>query len=387
MITIIVFIIVLGVLVFVHEMGHFLIAIRNGIKADEFGFGFPPRIFGFWKNPKTGKTKFVWGNKDIKSKNTVYSVNWIPLGGFVKIKGEGGEEKKSPDSFASKPAWVRVKVLAAGVIMNFVLGWFLLSIVFFIGMPEAIDDSEVVSNSKVQISGVIAGTPAEEMGIKVGDEILGGCGMSTHKCQVFRYVSDVQEFTKANQGQEIALKVKRGNQDINTKGFIRDDYPEDQGPLGVSLARTAIKKYSFIESVWQGLLATVMLGFMVFKAFVILIKGIVFGSRVGMDDVAGPVGIAVLTKQVTELGMAYLLRFAAVLSINLGIINALPIPALDGGRILFIMIEKIKGSPISQKFENFSHTVGFFLLIGIMIVVTLRDFMRFDIFGKIIGIF
>lgn len=387
MTTIIIFAIVLGVLVFVHELGHFLLAIRNGIKADEFGFGFPPRICGFYKNEKTGKREFVWGGKDVVSKNTIYSLNWIPLGGFVKIKGEGGEEKQAKDSFASKGAWTRIKVLVAGVAMNFILAWFLLAIVFYIGMPEAIDEKEIVSNSKVQVSQVISGSPADEMGVLMGDEMIGGCGLVSRECKVFRSVSDVQEFSQDNKGQRVGLKVMRREESVTLEGTIRLEHPEDEGPLGISLTRTTVRSYSLIESIWKGFLETIMIGFMVVKMFFMLIKGIFVGSKVGMQDIAGPVGIAVLTKQVTELGIVYLLRFTAVLSINLGIINALPIPALDGGRILFILIEKIKGSPISQKFENLSHTIGFFLLITLMVVVTFKDFIRFDVIGKIMGIF
>lgn len=385
--TVVAFIIVLGVLVFVHELGHFLVAIRNGIKADEFGFGFPPRIAGFWKDDKSGKRRFVFGNKDVKSKNTIYSLNWIPLGGFVKIKGEGGEAKESTDSFASKSAWVRIKVLAAGVLMNFLLGWVLFSILLFVGMPEQITDQEIAQDSRVQISGIIEGAPAHNMGIKVGDELIGGCNLESKECRVFSLVSDVQEFTQKNQGKEIAIRIKRNGELKNLKGTPREVNVDGEGPLGVTLARTAIKDYSFVGAIWKGLVTVVMLSFLIIDAFFTLIGGLITGSKVGMEDVSGPVGIAVLTKQVTELGILYLVRFTAILSINLGIINALPIPALDGGRIIFILVEKIKGSPISQKFENASHTIGFFLLILLMIVVTFRDFIKFDVFGKMFGLF
>ena len=135
MLTAIIFILILGVLIFVHELGHFLTARRNGIRAEEFGFGFPPRIFGFAKYKNTEKFKLVWGSNDIETDDTVYSLNWIPLGGFVKIKGENGEETDAADSFSAKSAWVRIKVLAAGVMMNFLLAWLLIAIVFMTGAP------------------------------------------------------------------------------------------------------------------------------------------------------------------------------------------------------------------------------------------------------------
>ena len=141
MLTILIFVIILGFLVFVHELGHFLTAKKNGIKTDEFGFGFPPRIAGFVKDDATGKYKILWGGKEYESKNTIYSLNWIPLGGFVRIKGEDGAEAKDPGSFAGKSAWVRIKVLAAGVVMNFVVAWLLLSVVFTLGIAQPIQQS------------------------------------------------------------------------------------------------------------------------------------------------------------------------------------------------------------------------------------------------------
>ncbi|MFC1608682.1 RIP metalloprotease RseP [Patescibacteria group bacterium] len=386
MLTVIVFILVLGLLVFVHELGHFVVAIRNGIKADEFGFGFPPRLVGLWKNDETGKYEVVWGNKEIESKNTIYSINLIPLGGFVRIKGENGEDVKSEDSFSSKPAWARVKVLGAGVTMNFVLGWILLSIVFLAGTPEAISDDEVVSNSMIQVSGIIEEAPAQEMGLMVGDELVAGCNIESKDCEMFLSVVNVQDFIGRNEGKEIVLRIKRGGDVEKVSGVPRVDYPDNQGSLGISMVRTSVKSYVWYEAVWRGFTAVLSMMVMIVVALFTFLKNIIFGSGVAME-VSGPVGIAIMTKQVVNLGIVHLLQFTAVLSVNLGIINILPIPALDGGRILFILIEKIKGSPISEKFEHTSHAVGFFLLIGLMVVVTFRDFIKFDIVGKIFGIF
>ena len=152
MITVIIFIVILGILIFVHELGHFLVARRNGVMAEEFGFGFPPRIFGLYKT-KNGKRKLMWGSKDVESTDTIYSLNWIPLGGFVKIMGEDGEEKKDPKSFASKSPFTRTRILAAGVAMNFLLAAVLLSIGYFVGIPQAVDDaaSGNLKNEKIQI--------------------------------------------------------------------------------------------------------------------------------------------------------------------------------------------------------------------------------------------
>lgn len=376
MLTVIVFIIILGLLIFVHELGHFLVALRNGIKAEEFGFGFPPRILGFVKDDETGKYKLVPGHKHVESENTIYSINWIPLGGFVKIKGEDGIGDRDPDSFASRPAWTRTKVLAAGVIMNFIFAWVLISIALMIGAPEAIDDSvENISDTKIQISQVIPDSPADEMGLKVGDEIL---GMTS--------IAEVKNFVSGNGGGEIMLNIKRGKDTLELKGVPREEYPKEQGPLGVSLVKTAIISYPWYEAIWKGLVATYELIIFIIVTLCVLIRDLILGRSVAID-IAGPVGIAVLTHQVTTLGLVYILQFAAILSINLGIINGLPIPALDGGRILFIIIEKIKGSPVSQKVEQMFHTVGFTLLIALMLLVTFKDLMRFDIIGGIKGLF
>ncbi len=383
MFTIIIFILILGLLIFVHELGHFLTAIRNGVKADEFGFGFPPRIIGFVKDEKTGKYKIVPGNKELESKNTIYSLNWIPLGGFVKIKGESGENKDS-DSLVSKSAWIKTKILSAGVLMNFILAWFLLTVVFIIGAPESIDDSVVAHNAKVQIAQVVPGTPAEKMGILIGDTILKI--ENSEKMSKVKYIKDAQEIINESKGEEIILTIDRGSEILKLKGVPRKEYPDNQGSLGISLARTTVKSYPWYESLGRGLTAVGNMIYMIFATMVAFVGSLFSGKKMAMD-VAGPVGIAFMTKQVTALGLVYLLQFTAILSINLGIINALPFPALDGGRIFFILIEKIKGSPVNQKVEQIMHTLGFFLLITLMVVVTFRDFIRFEILNKIISLF
>jgi regulator of sigma E protease len=438
MLTVLVFVITLAVLIFVHELGHFLIARRNGIRADEFGFGFPPRIFGIQslsgkKIRKISETekidieisdsrtkgaeiiretvtdkiqeidevvrvkkwRFIWGkrdteeelqNKDNLNQGTIYSLNWIPLGGFVRIKGEDGGHKEDEDSFSRKSAWVRIKVLGAGVIMNFILAWLVISLSYFIGAPQALEEGQSASNSKIQIAQIIPGSPAEKMKINAGDEIV-KCEMDNPLCQKnFSSISDIQEVINQYKGREIILKIKRGKEFLDAKGEPRIDYPQDQGPLGISLVRTAIVSYPWYESIYRGLTTTFNLIWVILATFAGIIKDLVIGQKVSVD-VSGPVGIAYLTKQVTDLGLSYILQFIALLSINLGIINGFPFPALDGGRILFILIEKVKGTPVSQKAEQLAHTIGFFALIALMVLVTLRDVMRFEIFDKIKNLF
>ncbi len=384
--NILIFIIILGVLIFVHELGHFVMAIRNGIKADEFGFGFPPRIFGFVRSEKTGRFKLVFGNKKIESVNTVYSINWIPLGGFVKIKGENGEGENEKDSFSAKSAWVRIKVLSAGVIMNFLLAWLLFSAIFVMGAPESISDDASVVSPKVQISQVLENTPAMEMGLKVGDEISKLCAASGSGCISVEKTVQVQDFISASKGMEILMEIKRGDEILKLKGVPRMEYPADQGSLGISLARTAMVKYPWYQSITKGFMAVIDFVMMILGALFALAKMLFVKSSVPLD-ISGPVGIAIITKQVAALGLVYVLQFAAILSINLGIINALPFPALDGGRVFFILIEKIKGSPVSKNFEQLAHTAGFLFLIILMVVITFRDISNLGFFEKIKNFF
>lgn len=441
MITAIVFIIILGLLIFVHEFGHFLAARKNGIKVEEFGFGFPPRIFGIqpvkgekiekvseeeeikvevsdyqtgegaevikevvtdkireiYEAKKATKWRWIWGKRGTKKElkkeqgaeeETIYSVNWIPLGGFVKIKGiEEGGRADDPDSFSGKSAWTRIKVLLAGVLMNFLLAWVLIALVLAIGAPEAVDGgAKKFKDAKIQISQVIPGSPAEAMGIKAGDEIIKCLGEDERCAKNFSDILEVQNFINDYKGKEMILEIKRGKDLINMKGVPRIEYPQNQGALGISLVHTAIVRYPWYEAIAKGFATTIDIIILIFSTLLGLLKGLLVGQKVAVD-ISGPVGIAYLTKQVTELGLVYILQFAALLSINLGIINGLPFPALDGGRILFVIIEKIKGSPVSRKVENLFHTVGFALLIILMVLVTFKDIVRFEIFQKIGNIF
>ncbi len=382
MLTILIFIVLLGLLVFVHELGHFVAARRNGIKVDEFGFGFPPRLIGVVKNVETGRYKIIWGSKDGGVKETIYSFNWLPLGGFVRIKGEDGQNDDL-DSFARKSAWVRVKVLGAGVVMNMLFAWFLITTVFTLGLPQPIDSSQraAYSDVKIQILEVKKGTPAEAMGLQLGDEILtiAGAPITTLE-QVSGIITD-------HRGQMLEMRINRLGKEMVLSGMPRTEYPANEGSLGISFSETATVSYPWYESIYQGAVATYNITLAILGAFGSMLAGL-FGAGTGAPvDVTGPVGIVYLTKQMSDLGIAYLLQFAALLSINLAIINILPIPALDGGRILFILIEKLKGSPIRRKTEGMIHQIGFMLLLLLMVVITVRDFSTFHLLEKISGLF
>jgi len=303
----------------------------------------------------------------------------------VRIKGADTSET-GEDSFVNKSAWVRVKVLAAGVTMNFILAWLAISLGYAIGAPQQIEDTENVASSKIQITEVKKDTPADLMGIKIGDEIL-QCKNESSFCQKkFAGVGSVQEFISSLKGKEIVFEIKRGKEILNLHGIPRTEYPAGEGALGISLARTSIISYPIHEAFIKGAVSTVDITETIVVTLSGIVKNLVLGQKVAVD-VSGPVGIAIISKQVTDLGFVYILQFVALLSINLGLINIFPFPALDGGRILFILIEKIKGSPVTQRVEQTFHAVGFLLLITLMAVVTFNDLIKLDIVGKIKGFF
>ena len=353
--TIIIFVGVLSLLVFVHEFGHFIAARRAGVRVDEFGFGFPPRLFG------------------VKRGDTIYSINWIPLGGFVQIKGEAGEDKNQPDSFAGKKIWVRSAIISAGVAMNFVLAAFLLSVGYGVGVPQVLDDlspSARVRDRAVQIVSILKGSPAEEAGIEAGDTVGQVNG------EVLAGYQEVQERIRASEGRPVRLSIIRGNQTVERVATPRV-LPETGKPgIGVGLVETGIVSYPWYLAPVKGVETTVFFAKEVFIAFGNLIRNLILERRVAID-ISGPVGIAVLTGQVARLGFIYLLQFTALLSVNLAIINIFPFPALDGGRLLFLLIEKGRGRPVAARIEGLIHQVGFALLLTLVALVTYRDLARF----------
>ena len=359
MFTAIVFVIVLGILVFVHEFGHFIFAKRAGMKVEEFGFGFPPRIWG------------------IKKGETLYSINAIPFGGFVKILGEEGEQRDNPRSFSSKPVGARLMVIIAGVTMNFFLAVFLLMLANFFGLRIGLTDDKTASiarNKEVQIIEVSKDSPADKAGIILLDEVSG------FKLNgLFKAVSnaeDVQTFVHENTGQSITIVIKR-NKEILEKVIVpRVNPPAGQGALGVSLALTGVVSYPWYEAVWRGVYDAVILTINTVIGYFVLFKTLLLKGKL-IADVSGPVGIATLTGQAARMGINYLMQFTALISVNLAVLNIIPFPALDGGRALLIIIEKFKGSPINKKVEQLVNTIGFAFLIALMVYVTAKDISRF----------
>ncbi len=380
MITIIVFILVLSLLVFVHEFGHFIVSRKLGVKVEEFGMGFPPRAMGAYKD-ENGKWVYVRGGKEIKNvPGTLYSFNWVPLGGFCKIKGEDGEGGNDPDSFANKKIWKRTSIVSAGVIMNFILAAVLLSIGFMIGLPQVLDGSGgktlTVKNPQIQVASVLENSSAKEAGIEIGDIIE-----SVDKT-IFVNSNALSDFIAEKEGEEVSVSVLRGDEVVNTIIIPRKVDGHERAMLGVGLMETGFVSYPWYKAVYMGFHTATVLTKVIVVTFYNIIKDLIVGVEVE-TDIAGPVGIAILTGQVTKMGFVYLLQFAALLSLNLAIINFLPFPALDGGRIVFFIIEKIRGRAISSKIENTIHNTGFALLMVLVVFVTFHDVSKFK--GVFVG--
>ena len=381
--TIIVFIVVLSVLVFAHELGHFITARRLGVRADEFGFGFPPRVIGFYKN-KFGKWRHVRGARSFESLenskdenqvpaqgSTIYSINALPIGGFVKIKGENDNGDKEPDSFAAKKIWQRILILSAGVIMNVILAWFLLSVAYMLGMPQATSDlgkNARVNDSKVLIYDVRPDSPAATAGLQPGDFILSVDG------ELVALETDVQDLISTRASQEVSLQIMRGDKEENLT-VVPEAVAEDRAIIGVGIMAAGNVSYPFFNAIYEGAKLTGWILKEIVLAFIGLFRNLLSGQPVGAD-LAGPVGIASITGQAARLGLAHLLQFTALLSLNLAIINILPFPALDGGRILFLLIEKVKGKPVRRDIEAILHNIGFLLLITLIIFITYKDIVR-----------
>jgi regulator of sigma E protease len=342
LITLASFLGILVVLILAHEIGHFVTAKASGVSVEEFGIGFPPRLVSV----KLGETR--------------YSLNVVPLGGFVKMAGE--EDPDVPGSFASKSVGTRLLVLSAGSLMNFFLPLLLFSVAFMV--PH-----DVVSG-QVLVEEVASDSPAARAGIVPGDIILSVEGKPVYS------VGDLQRYIQLNLGREISLGVKHEDLSIGEFQVIpRWRPPESQGAIGVAVRTSSPivvrQHYPFWQAIPMGVGECI-------ETFVLFKNGIIsmfIGTAPAV--VTGPIGIAQLTGEVAKAGLSPLLEFAAFLSINLGIINILPLPALDGGRFAFVLLEWVRrGKRVPARVEGFIHMVGFALLIAFVVAVTYGDIIR-----------
>ena len=351
--SIVVFIIVLSILILVHEAGHFFVAKKAGVKVEEFGFGIPPRVWG----KKVGET--------------TYSINLLPFGGFVRLHGENVEEEvEEPErAFLNKGKLQRTAIILAGVFMNFVLAMVAFSIVYsFSGIPRETD--------QVKLLEVTPASPAQEAGMLEGDIV---------KFVNDTPVSSIEEFTslideyKGERTNIVVLRQEAGKQTEKTIRLVpREKPPENEGPLGVVISSTEI----YFPPIWQRPFVGIYYGFQ--EAFfwtktVIAGLGDIFaGLFRGQTpkDIAGPVGIYAITSQAASAGILTLINFIGFLSIQLAVLNVLPFPALDGGRLLFIGIESVFGKKVLPKVEAIIHTIGMVILLGLIFAITFYDIKR-----------
>lgn len=353
--TIILFIALLLLLVLAHEWGHFMAAKKAGCNVEEFGFGFPPRLFA-WR----------WHG-------TLYSLNLLPIGGFVKIEGEDMEENKSgPHSFASKSASWRTFILSAGVLMNIVVAFIFFSWQAAVGMPDIVtaENDKTLANKQTYILEVSKDSPAAAAGLQALDRIVSLDGNNQPS------ITQIQKIAKDKGGQALSITVERQGQHKDLTLTPRQNPPADQGPIGVSLASTGLVKKPWWQAPYFGLIRTGQSLVGIVLALYMLAANLIKEGGDAAASAAGPVGIAVYLNEATKLGLSYVLEFAAMISLNLAIINILPLPALDGGRILFVGLEKLFRRRLPARVEQITHTIGFVLLIGLMVLITFRDIRK-----------
>jgi regulator of sigma E protease len=384
--TIIIFLIVLSVLVFVHEMGHFLAAKRAGVEVEEFGFGYPPRALMLGRK---------WG--------TNFSLNWIPFGGFVKIFGENYEEGEEQQSVSSEDAshsrlssriasstespiapkgkrftqvsrkW-QAAILAAGVTFNIIFAWILFSVGFMIGVPTPADNNfGPVENPAVTIVEVLPDSPAEKAGLKTGDRIE---NIFTESGDNIGVTSPeiVSDFINKSEG-EFEIEVDRGGETLSFRIEPQEGIVEGKKVIGTSMDMIGTLRLNPWQAIVQGGQVTAKLSYLTVYGILDLIRDAVLG-KADTSQLTGPVGIVGLVGDASQLGFSYLLTFTALISINLAIINLIPFPALDGGRLLFVGIEGLTKKKINPKFAQITNTVGFALLLLLMIFITIRDVAR-----------
>lgn len=364
--SIIIFIIILLVLVLVHEFGHFFTAKKFGIRVDEFGFGFPPKLFGF----KKGETE--------------YTFNLLPLGGFVKIFGESPDEESTsgPDavrSFINKAKWKQAVVLVAGVFMNFILAWLLFSFGFMSGLPTsvgAMPNGYELENVNLVITSVAKDSPAEKAGLKTGDKILSISepASSDSKDTIDNPTpKEVQDLISSSSTGAISIDYDHAGEEKFV--IIEPKIIEGKPMIGISMDQIGTAKLGLFRAFWEGMRLTLS----VTKGTIVGLFSLIAQAVQGEGDinaVTGPVGMVGIVGDAYEFGFVYLVSFAALISINLAIINLFPFPALDGGRLFFLLIEKIKGSRINPKVANTANFIGFVILISLMLVITYHDVIK-----------
>lgn len=383
MLTTIIFLLVLTLLVFIHELGHFLAARLFKIRVDEFAIGFPPRIWGFVR------------------KGTRFAINIVPLGGYVKIHGENGADPSdpsiekdadgnpviTPDSILAKPRWQQAVVLIAGVTFNVLLAWILISLTFMVGARSSVEGfpQDKVTDRSVMIMYVTEGGPADQAGIRSGDEIVSVVSDATSTLSVAAIQEAIASskepvtFTIIHTLDESG-KPLLGSHDTLASQAITVQPKEGVVPgkqaVGISMEEIGTVKLGFFSSIGYGAKATWVMIDNITVGLGQFVKGLFVaegGAKEALKTVTGPVGIASIVGSSARQGFAALLLITAIISVNLAVINLVPFPALDGGRLLIVAIEGTIRRRLNPKVVNWVNVIGFFLLIGLMIVVSIKD--------------
>lgn len=318
------------VLVVVHEWGHFIFARLSGIGVEEFAIGMGPKLYFR------------------KGKRTDFSVRMLPIGGFCKMKGEE-EQTDEPDAFNNRPIKGRFVTLLAGATMNFILAILLFSFVYS-------------TTSEIFVNGVVPGLAAEKAGFIAGDQIMKVDG------KTLKDYTELNQTLQASAGKPVAIEVKSGKDTVIRTVTPAYDNAQKKAVIGVQL-RPGIA-FSGI-SVVQGFNRTIEASSMMFDFLGRLVSG-----RASSDEVSGPVGIVTYYGQAIDMGVGFVLNLTAFLSLNLAIVNLLPFPALDGGRLLFLIIEGIRRKPVPREQEGIVHLIGFGLLMALMVFVMYKDILK-----------
>lgn len=357
-VTAIIFIVILSLLVFIHELGHFMVAKWVGVKVEEFGLGIPPRVFGK------------------KFKETIYSLNWFPIGGFVKLAGEDdptsleaslGKVKNKKQYFWFRSKKERAAILLAGVTMNFLLAVGVTAYLLIDGVKEPA--------GRVHVERVVTGSPAQQAGVKVGDVIERVATLGNAEVKAITTTSQLITVTRAHVGEPLTLTLSRGGQELSIVLIPRKEFPKDQGPMGVAISDLEVHRYPWFIAPWKALVLNVVRARDMLWSMVVLVARLVSLQPVA-GDVAGPIGIAQVTGQAVRFGWRAVLEFMSILSLNLAVLNVLPIPALDGGRLAFVVFEKILGRKVHPAFERSAHQIGMIILLVLILLVSLNDILR-----------
>lgn len=353
-------------LMIIHEFGHFIIAKKFGVRVDEFGVGYPPRLFG----KKIGET--------------IYSVNLIPLGAFVRIYGEeGGLDDYR--SFSNLKIWKRVLIILGGVAAFWLASIILFSVVFAIGADVPVsDEASGMENVALRVFLVAPDSPADVSGIKAGDTIV---SIKTDDSDTkIDKVGEFQKITSDNKGKEVILAIKRDGQVLDIFLTPRVSPPDNEGPVGVALERmaTIAEKYPWYQAPVQGTIYTGKITVDALKGLYDVFRNLFSGNGLPQGaEFAGPLGITVFLALAVNGGLGFFLYFIGAISVFIAIFNLFPIPALDGGKLIFLLIEKIQKKPVPVKVEQ-GITIAFFaLLITLSLFITIKfDIPRFSDFLK-----